>query len=81
LTWQTDNTFVALNGNICGIREIILQFYMSAFSLLTGKYFELKFLFNASVNGGLSWLGSFVLGPKVIESRWTSNPGIHPILQ
>jgi hypothetical protein len=54
LTWQTDNIFVALSGDICGIREIILQFYMSAFSLLTGKYFELKSLFNASVNGVLS---------------------------
>jgi hypothetical protein len=54
LTWQTNNIFVALSGDICGFREIILQFYMSAFSLLTGKYFGLKILFNASVNGILS---------------------------
>jgi hypothetical protein len=54
LTWQTDNILVALSGDICGIREIILQFYMSAFSLLTGKYFGLKFFFNAIVNGVLS---------------------------
>jgi hypothetical protein len=54
LTWQTDNIFLALSGDICGIREIILQFPISAFSLLTGKYFELKFLFNASIDGVLS---------------------------